>query len=89
MSSSSSEHSDLKSLKTRLDEIVSAVSDENIALDDALTLYEEAVRLGERASEIMEAGISEDCGEEPDANAPVSQDAENGKEDARDDRTNH
>ena len=89
MPPSSPEHSDLKSLKTRLDEIASAVSDENIALDDALTLYEEAVRLGERASEIMEAGISDDCGEEPDVNAPAAQEAESGKEDARDDRTNH
>ena len=32
-----------EAVKTRLDEIVDAVSDDELALDDALALYEEAV----------------------------------------------
>ena len=37
-----------EAVKTRLDEIVDAVSDDELALDDALALYEEAVGLGLR-----------------------------------------
>lgn len=48
---------DLKAVKSRLDEIVNAVSDESISLDDALAFYEEAVKLGMKASEIMEADL--------------------------------
>ena len=33
-----------EAVKTRLDEIVDAVSDDELALDDALALYEEAAR---------------------------------------------
>ncbi len=46
-----------ESLKSRLDEIVEAVSDESLPLDEALTLYEEAVGLGLRASDLLEEGI--------------------------------
>ena len=35
-----------EAVKTRLDEIVDAVSDDELALDDALALYEEAVGSG-------------------------------------------
>ena len=48
---------DLKAVKSRLDQIVEAVSDESISLDDALAFYEEAVKLGMKASEIMEADL--------------------------------
>jgi len=48
---------DLKAVKSRLDQIVEAVSDESIPLDDALAYYEEAVKLGMKASEIMEADL--------------------------------
>ncbi len=89
MPSFSSEYTDLKSLKTRLDEIVAAVSDGDIEIDDALTLYEEAVHLGERASEIMELGISGDNEEEPGADAAAAQDSEDGKEGERDARPHH
>ena len=41
-------------VKGRLDEIVQAVSDEGLSLDDALDLYEEAVKLGMRASQLIE-----------------------------------
>ena len=57
---------DLKAVKSRLDQIVEAVSDDSIPLDDALSFYEEAVKLGMKASEIMEAdlvGASDEEGE--------------------------
>ena len=41
-------------LKARLDQIVEAVSANDLPLDDALDLYEEAVKLGMRASELIE-----------------------------------
>lgn len=41
-------------IKERLDEIVQAVSDDGMPLDDALALYEEAVKLGMRVSSLME-----------------------------------
>ncbi len=48
-----------ESVKTRLDEIVNAVSDDELPLDEALSLYEEAVGLGLRASDLLEEGIDE------------------------------
>ena len=45
-------------VKTRLDEIVQAVSDEALSLDDALALYEEAVSLGLKASDLIESNIA-------------------------------
>lgn len=47
-------------VKTRLDEIVEAVSDEDISLDDALCLYEEAVKLGMRATSLLEEDIDQE-----------------------------
>ncbi|MBC2888717.1 exodeoxyribonuclease VII small subunit [Gordonibacter massiliensis (ex Traore et al. 2017)] len=44
-------------VKTRLDEIVDAVGSEEMPLDEALSLYEEAVGLGLRASELLEEDI--------------------------------
>lgn len=44
-------------VKGRLDEIVEAVSSEDISLDDALKLYEEAVELGLVASSLLEANL--------------------------------
>lgn len=44
-------------LKARIDEIVDAVSDDELPLDDALALYEEAVGLGLRASDLLEENI--------------------------------
>lgn len=46
-----------EAVKTRLDEIVDTVSDDELALDDALALYEEAVGLGLRASDLLEENI--------------------------------
>lgn len=48
---------DFEAIKTRLEEIVEAVSDESIPLDDALDLYEEAVELGMRVSDVLEDDI--------------------------------
>lgn len=52
-----SESQSFEEVKDRLDEIVEAVSDENIALDDALALYEEAVKLGLQASALLEENL--------------------------------
>lgn len=46
-------------LKSRLDEIVEAVNDKDLPLDQAFSLYEEAVGLGLRASDLLEQGIDE------------------------------
>ena len=51
---------DFEAIKARLEEIVEAVSDESIPLDDALDLYEEAVELGMRVSDVLEDGIEVD-----------------------------
>lgn len=45
-------------IKARLDEIVAAVSDEELPLDESLSLYEEAVGIGLTASRIVEEGIA-------------------------------
>ncbi len=60
-----------ESVKLRLQEIADAVSDENISLDDALDLYEEAVSLGLQASDLLEVGI---VVEEEDIEASASDD---------------
>ena len=48
---------DFNSVKERLDEIVEAVSTENIELEQALDLYEEAIKLGMKASSLLEEDI--------------------------------
>lgn len=58
-----------ESVKARLDEIVDAVNDDNLPLDDALALYEEAVGLGLRASDLLEEGIDERRAAEEDGEA--------------------
>ena len=62
---------DFEAIKARLEEIVDAVSDDSIPLDDALDLYEEAVTLGMRVSEVLEDGITVDEAalDEPEAPA--------------------
>ena len=51
---------DFEAIKMRLEEIVEAVSDESIPLDDALDLYEEAVELVMRVSDVLEDDIEVD-----------------------------
>ena len=66
---------DLKAVKARLDSIVEAVSDDSISLDDALAYYEEAVKLGMKASEIMEADLVGPAEEGADAASPQTGEA--------------
>ena len=53
------EYATFDDVRTRLDEIVDAVSAEDISLDDALALYEEAVKLGLSACDLSERDIEE------------------------------
>ena len=47
-------------LKGRLDQIVEEIGSDGISLDDALTLYEEAVNIGLAACDVSENGIGAD-----------------------------
>ena len=66
-------------VKDRLDSIVDKVTDENISLDEALDLYDEAVKLAMRASDLIEIdtddgidGVDDDSAEsEPGAKAEL------------------
>lgn len=44
-------------IRTRLDQIVDEVSEEGISLDEALALYEEAVKLGLSACDLSEQDV--------------------------------
>lgn len=57
MSSSEEQAPSFDQVKARLAEIADAVDDEDLSLDDALDLYEEAVALGLQASDLLETGI--------------------------------
>ena len=63
--------SEFATVKARLEEIARAVDDENLPLDEALDLYEEAVKLGLKASSLLEVGIvvEEEAAEEAQADA--------------------
>lgn len=64
-------------VRTRLQQIAEAVDDPQISLDDALDLYEEAVTLGLRASDLLEVGITEEETQEALAGEePMGEDAE-------------
>lgn len=51
-------------VRNRLDEIVEAVNAPGISLDEALSLYEEAVKLGLAACDLSEEGAEELVAEE-------------------------
>ena len=51
------QYRDFEAIHVRLQEIVEAVGDDSLPLDDALDLYEEAVALGLRVSDLLEEGI--------------------------------
>lgn len=77
MSNANSASQDFGSAKARLEEIAEAVSDENMPLDDALDLFEEAVALGLKVSDLLEDGIviedeqvSGDLGQEANGTLP-------------------
>ena len=46
-----------ESVRTRLEEIVEAVGAEDVTLDEALALYEEAVKLGLAACDLSEKDV--------------------------------
>lgn len=48
---------DFESLKERLDQIVEAVKDDDLPIEQALSLYEEAVSLGLKASSLLEESV--------------------------------
>lgn len=81
---------DFESVKARLDEIVKAVSDDELPLDDALELYEEAVSLGLRVSDLLEEGVdpaveveeADEAQPEEAAQGDVANDSESGQETA-------
>ncbi|ANE22383.1 hypothetical protein AAY81_03700 [Denitrobacterium detoxificans] len=56
---SESENPSFESINTRLKEIQAAVEDDDMPLDDALSLFEEAVQLGMQASSLLEEGIAQ------------------------------
>ena len=60
MQNSAQSQDSFESLKKRLEEIAEAVGDESMMLDDALDLFEEAVALGLRATDLLEDGIDID-----------------------------
>ena len=57
MTNSDQAEGGFEALKARLEHIAQAVSDESLPLDDALDLYEEAVTLGLKATDLLEDGI--------------------------------
>lgn len=59
--------SDMEAVNERLREIVDAVSDDSLSLDQALSLYEEAVGLGMTASELIETDIAQRTEREADS----------------------
>lgn len=61
---------DFGEIKQRLDEIVETVSEEGIDLDEALSLYEEAVKLGIAACDASENLTEEDSDSEDAAAGP-------------------
>lgn len=66
-------------LKARLDEIVEEVSSDDISLDDALALYEEAVSIGIAACDASELDIPEE-----EADEEAAEESAEGAEDAAD-----
>lgn len=63
-------------VQTRLSQIVDEVSSEDISLDDALKLYEEAVKLGLSACDLSEQDIDAYLGAgEPAADGTAAKDA--------------
>ena len=70
------QYQDFDAIHVRLQEIVEAVGDDDLPLDDALDLYEEAVALGLRVSDLLEEGIelpdAADEADEPGAAAAES-----------------
>ena len=73
-------------VRDRLDEIVEAVSAPGISLDEALALYEEAVKLGLSACDLSEEG-AEELLEQDAANLTTEQDEQANQADASDNQS--
>jgi len=70
-----SKQQDFASVKDRLDEIVEAVSSDDMELEQALDLYEEAIKLGMEASSLLEEDIIGTEEDEPNAETePTAED---------------
>jgi len=68
---------DFEAIKNRLEEILDLVGNDDLPLDDALDLYEEAIALGMRVSDAIEEGIviDEQMLEDPAAQDRSSEEA--------------
>lgn len=85
-------YSTFEELRARLEQIVDEVSAEGVSLDEALALYEEAVKLGLSACDLSERDVEQVLSQEgeavdgeavlPDA-AQAPQSAGNGGEDGQ------
>lgn len=67
------EYASFEDVRARLDEIVDAVNAEGVSLDDALALYEEAVKLGLSACDLSEQDIESAQAAEAAASAGASE----------------
>lgn len=68
---------DFGDVKQRLEQIAAAVADENMPLDEALDLFEEAVSLGMQVTDLLEVGLEDSVDpvaapEEGPASTPAS-----------------
>ena len=68
---------DFGAIKARLEEISQIVANDDIPLDEALDLYEEAVALGMQVSDLLEVGVlsEADSSDQVADDASVSDDA--------------
>ena len=73
--SAKEQQADFESLKSRLAEIAEQIDDENLSLDDALDLYDEAVALGLQAGDLLETGVEVPAGADIDASTSTFLDA--------------
>lgn len=82
-------YSTFEELRARLEQIVDEVSAEGVSLDEALALYEEAVKLGLSACDLSERDVEQVLSQEGEAAAgeadaaQAPQSAGNGGEDGQ------
>ena len=63
---------DFGAVKARLEEIAKIVGDDDVPLDVALDLFEEAVSLGMQVSDLLEVGVLSDADSSDEAAVDVS-----------------
>ena len=63
---------DFGAVKARLEEIAKIVGDDDVPLDVALDLFEEAVSLGMQVSDLLEVGVLADADSSDEAAVDVS-----------------